>query len=60
MSDIVIVGAARTAVGAFMGGLSTLPGHELGATAIAAALQRAGVEASEVDEVILGQGKSVV
>jgi acetyl-CoA C-acetyltransferase len=55
MSDIVIVGAARTAVGAFMGGLSTLPGHELGATAIAAALLRAGVEAGEVDEVILGQ-----
>ena len=55
MSDIVIVGAARTAVGAFMGGLSTIPAHELGATAIAAALQRAGVDASEVDEVILGQ-----
>ena len=55
MSDIVIVGAARTAVGSFMGGLSTLPAYELGATAIAAALQRAGVEASEVDEVILGQ-----
>jgi acetyl-CoA C-acetyltransferase len=55
MSDIVIVGAARTAVGAFMGGLSTIPAHELGATAIAAALQRAGVEAGAVDEVILGQ-----
>jgi acetyl-CoA C-acetyltransferase len=55
MSDIVIVGAARTAVGAFMGGLATVPAHELGATAIAAALQRAGVAASEVDEVILGQ-----
>ena len=55
MSDIVIVGAARTAVGAFMGGLATVPAHELGATAIAAALERAGVAASEVDEVILGQ-----
>ena len=55
MSDIVIVGAARTAVGAFMGGLATVPAHELGATAIAAALQRAGVDASEVDELILGQ-----
>ena len=55
MSDIVIVGAARTAVGAFMGGLSTVPAHELGATAIAAALERAGVAASDVDEVILGQ-----
>ena len=51
MSDIVIVGAARTPVGAFLGGLSSVPAHELGAIAIAAALQRAGVEAS----VILGQ-----
>ncbi|UJW85883.1 acetyl-CoA C-acetyltransferase [Devosia sp. SL43] len=55
MSDIVIVSAARTAVGAFMGGLATVPAHELGATAVAAALQRAGVDASDVDEVILGQ-----
>jgi acetyl-CoA C-acetyltransferase len=55
MSDIVIVGAARTPVGAFMGGLATVPAHELGATAIAAALERAGVAAGEVDEVILGQ-----
>ena len=55
MSDIVIVGAARTAVGAFMGALATVPAHELGATAIAAALERAGVAAGEVDEVILGQ-----
>jgi acetyl-CoA C-acetyltransferase len=55
MSDIVIVGAARTAVGSFMGALATVPAHELGATAITAALQRAGVEASDVDEVILGQ-----
>ncbi|WP_332687907.1 acetyl-CoA C-acetyltransferase [Devosia sp.] len=55
MNDIVIVGAARTAVGAFMGGLSTVPAHELGATAIVAALERAGVPAGEVDEVILGQ-----
>jgi acetyl-CoA C-acetyltransferase len=55
MSDIVIVGAARTAIGAFMGGLSSIPAHQLGATAIAAALERAGVDAGEVDEVILGQ-----
>ena len=55
MSDIVIVSAMRTAVGAFMGGLSTVPAHELGATAIAAALERAGVPAGDVDEVILGQ-----
>lgn len=55
MSDIVIVGAARTAVGAFMGGLASVPAHELGAIAIEAALARAGVAAGEVDEVILGQ-----
>lgn len=55
MSDIVIVGAARTPVGSFMGGLATVPAYELGATAISAALQRAGVPSEEVDEVILGQ-----
>ncbi|MHB8285841.1 MAG: acetyl-CoA C-acyltransferase, partial [Caulobacteraceae bacterium] len=55
MSDIVIVSAARTPVGAFNGSLSSLAGHELGAVAIRAALERAGVDAAEVDEVILGQ-----
>ncbi|GLK68700.1 acetyl-CoA C-acetyltransferase [Hansschlegelia plantiphila] len=54
-TDVVIVGAARTAVGAFNGGLSTLPAHELGKVAIKAALERAGVEPGEVSEVILGQ-----
>jgi acetyl-CoA C-acetyltransferase len=53
--DIVIVGAARTPVGAFNGSLGTLPAHELGKVAIMAALQRAGVEAPRVSEVILGQ-----
>ncbi len=55
MSDIVIVGAARTPVGSFLGALSTIPAHELGAVAIGAALERAGVEPASVDEVILGQ-----
>jgi acetyl-CoA C-acetyltransferase len=55
MSDIVIVSAARTPVGAFNGALSSLASHELGAVAIKAAVERAGVEAAEVDEVILGQ-----
>jgi acetyl-CoA C-acetyltransferase len=55
MSDIVIVSAARTPVGAFNGALSSLPAHELGAVAIRAALDRAGVPAAEVDEVVLGQ-----
>jgi acetyl-CoA C-acetyltransferase len=53
--DIVIVGAARTPVGAFNGSLSSLPAHELGKVAIAAALERAGVEGKQVSEVILGQ-----
>jgi acetyl-CoA C-acetyltransferase len=53
--DIVIVGAARTAVGAFNGALSSLPAHELGKAAIGAALERAGVAPDEVSETILGQ-----
>jgi acetyl-CoA C-acetyltransferase len=53
--DIVIVSAARTAVGSFNGAFATLTAHELGAVAITAALQRAKVSANEVDEVILGQ-----
>jgi acetyl-CoA C-acetyltransferase len=53
--DIVIVGAARTAVGAFNGALSSLPAHELGKVAIAAALTRAGIDPGEVSETILGQ-----
>jgi acetyl-CoA C-acetyltransferase len=55
MTDVVIVGAARTPVGAFSGGLSSVPASYLGGVAIEAALQRAGVEAAEVDEAILGQ-----
>jgi acetyl-CoA C-acetyltransferase len=54
-TDVVIVGAARTPVGAFNGGLGSLPAHELGKVAIKAALERAGVEPGEVSEVILGQ-----
>ena len=53
--DIVIVGAARTPVGAFNGALSSVPAHELGRVAIQAALERAGVEGSQVSETIMGQ-----
>jgi acetyl-CoA C-acetyltransferase len=53
--EVVIVGAARTAVGAFSGAFANIPAHELGAAAITAALQRAKVEPGDVDEVILGQ-----
>ncbi len=55
MTDIVIASAARTPVGSFNGGLASLPAHELGAIAIKAALERAGVDSKDVDEVILGQ-----
>ena len=54
-ADIVIVGAARTPVGSFNGAFANVPAHELGATAIKAALERAKVKPDEVDEVILGQ-----
>ena len=55
MSSIVIVGAARTPVGSFLGPLGTVPAHDLGAVAITSALQRAGVAPDAVNEVILGQ-----
>jgi acetyl-CoA C-acetyltransferase len=50
----VIVAAARTPIGKFLGGLSTLSAPELGATAIRAALQRSGIPAAHVEEVIMG------
>jgi len=53
--DVVIVSAARTPVGAFNGAFGSLPAHELGRTAIKAALERAGVEPARVSEVIIGQ-----
>src|SRR6267378_2656318 len=55
MTDIVIASAARTPVGAFNGGLSSLPAHKLGEVAIIEALRRASVEPKEVSEVIMGQ-----
>ncbi|MCF1435936.1 acetyl-CoA C-acyltransferase [Agrobacterium vitis] len=53
--SIVIASAARTAVGSFNGAFANVAAHDLGATAIKAVLERAGIEAAEVDEVILGQ-----
>lgn len=55
MTEVVIASAARTATGAFNGGLSTLPASELGRVAIAAALERAGVAPADVSEVVMGQ-----
>src|ERR1700692_3193483 len=55
MTDIVIASAARTAVGAFNGGLAALSAHKLGEVAIVEALRRAAVEPKEVSEVVMGQ-----
>src|SRR5947209_12640107 len=53
--DIVIVSAARTPVGSFNGAFANVPAHELGRVAIKAALERAGIDAARVNEVIMGQ-----
>ncbi|RLQ88744.1 acetyl-CoA C-acetyltransferase [Notoacmeibacter ruber] len=53
--SIVIASAARTPVGAFNGVFANVPAHDLGAAAIKAALERAGVDPNDVDEVIMGQ-----
>ncbi|WP_298263229.1 acetyl-CoA C-acetyltransferase [Acidocella sp.] len=55
MEDIVIVSAARTPVGSFNGAFGTTPAHILGTVALKAALERAGLQPGDVDEVILGQ-----
>jgi acetyl-CoA C-acetyltransferase len=55
VTDIVIVGAARTPIGSFLGPLSTVPPHLLGAAAAGAALDRAKVPRDLPDEIILGQ-----
>lgn len=55
MSDIVIVSAARTAVGKFGGALAKIPAADLGATVIAEALRRARLTGEQVSEVIMGQ-----
>ena len=55
MTEVVITGAARTPVGAFLGGLSSVSASYLGEVAIKAALDRAGVSPEDVSEVIMGQ-----
>ncbi len=55
MTDIVIVGAARTAIGKFGGTLAKTPAPELGATVIQALLARARLQPEQISEVILGQ-----
>jgi len=55
MHEVVIVSAARTPVGSFNGALGSIHAHELGATALQAAISRAGLEPGDIDEVIYGQ-----
>ena len=55
MKDVVIVAAARTAIGKFGGSLAKIPAPELGAIVIKEVLRRAGVAPDQVDEVIFGQ-----
>ncbi len=54
MAEVVIVGAARTPIGKFLGGLTPLKAPEIGARAVRAAVERARVSPEEVDEVLLG------
>ena len=55
MTNVVIVSAARTAVGSFNGAFAATPAHDLGAAMIEAVVARAGVDKAEVSETILGQ-----
>ncbi len=54
-AEVVIIGAARTAVGRFGGTLSQVPAVELGGVAIAGAVERAGIDGRTIDEVLVGQ-----
>lgn len=55
MTKAVIVSAARTPVGSFLGSYANVPAHELGATVLKAIVERAGIDPSEISETILGQ-----
>lgn len=55
MTKAVIVSAARTPVGSFLGAFAAVPAHDLGAAVLAEVVRRAGIDAAEVDETILGQ-----
>ena len=54
MTDVYIVGAARTPIGRFLGGLSSVSAPELGAAAVRAAVERAGVDPEAVEDVVIG------
>ena len=52
--EVVIVSAVRSAIGSFLGSLKDVPATELGATVIKEAIQRAGINSEDIDEVIMG------
>jgi acetyl-CoA C-acetyltransferase len=54
MDDVVILSAVRTPIGAFQGALASLPAHALGARALSAAFERAGVTADQIQQVNMG------
>ena len=54
MNQAVIISAARTPVGRFLGGLGSIPAPKLGAVAVSAAIERAGISVDDVDEVLMG------
>ena len=54
MKEIVIISGVRTPIGKFQGGLKSLPATRLGALAVKAAVERAGLEPKQIDEVIMG------
>ena len=53
-NEAVILSAARTAIGKFQGGLSTIPAAQLGAVAVKAAVERAGIDPNDIEEVLMG------
>jgi acetyl-CoA C-acetyltransferase len=53
-SEAVILSAARTPIGKFLGSLSSLPATRLGSIAVKAAVERAGVDAAEIEEILMG------
>ena len=54
MKDVVIVSAVRTPIGSFGGALSGISAPKLGATAISAAIKKAGIQPKDVEEVLMG------
>src|ERR1051326_6389956 len=54
-TDALLLSAARTPIGKFMGTFSTLPAPRLGAVAVKAAVERAGVDPSQIEEALMGQ-----